>query len=860
MTVAQRARIVLLSGNSLSHNPRVLKAAGTLARAGHDVTVLGAWLDADLKAQDRRVLEHAPFHFVPVLDATQSSLRETMAQLLRRARRKAAHLVHRVAGRESLGQLGYAMAPLLAHARQIAADLYIAHSEPALYAVWQLLRRGQRVGVDMEDWFSEDLPPEVRRSRPLKLLRFLEAELLTRGAYASCPSRVMSEALAAAYGGKAPVTIYNAFPRAEWPERAGGWLDRRDPALRSICWYSQTLGPGRGIEDLIAALPLLNSEAELHLRGRAVYGMEAWIRSRLPDRWQQRVFIHPLVPNDELASRVAEHDIGFAGETRDCRSRDLTVTNKMLQYLLGGLAVVAGDTAGQRDVAVQAPGAVALYEPNNSRSLAEALDGLLQSPDKLGRAKQAALQAAQEIFCWEKQEPVLLDAMTSALGSEPHVSRRDRVQARSRARRRVLIVTGSYAPTMIADMHRARQLAWSLPKCGWDVEILCPDRSYQPASCNDSDSAGFFAPDVTVHQVAPTFTRLLDWLGVGSIGLRALAPLYFAGRKLLTERRFDLVYVSTAQVPLLLAAAAWRRRCGTPFVMDLHDPIFSGLAAGRGGIKERLSRQTAKFIERRVCAASGLVAVSPHYLELLQIEHSSRRPPCLEAGRFATMPFGILAEDLEQARRGHVQRREPTGMKRIVYVGTGGPIMARAFAYLCRALQALCSFRPQLIGNVRVELYGTASAIGGDGIPHLGRIAEAFGLTDVIGEYPARVSYRRSLELLLQGDGALVLGVDDQGYMPSKLMTYAASGKPLLACVHRKGPAFALLQERPALGHLLWFDDGADMPLSEAVAVLGRFVEEVEQGDLFARDAELAPYTAAMMAHRHAELFEACLV
>ncbi len=48
---------------------------------------------------------------------------------------------------------------------------------------------------------------------------------------------------------------------------------------------------------------------------------------------------------------------------------------------------------------------------------------------------------------------------------------------------RVLIVTSTYAPAMIADMHRARHLAWELPKLGWQVEILAPDVSFQPASC-----------------------------------------------------------------------------------------------------------------------------------------------------------------------------------------------------------------------------------------------------------------------------------------------------------------------------------------------------------------------------------------
>ncbi len=426
MTIARQARIVILSGNSLSHNPRVLKAAGALARAGHEVTVLGAWRDADLKAQDQRFLRNSPFRFMPVLDTTGSGWREMTAHLVRRARRKAAHLAHRAIGRQSPARLGDAVTLLLQRANAMAADLYIAHSEQGLHAAWQLTRQGRRVGVDMEDWFSEDLLPQAGRSRPLKLLRFLEAELLRHGAYASCPSRAMSAALAAAYGGEAPVALYNAFPWADRQTFDGRRCDRRDAALPSVFWYSQTLGPGRGIEDLVAALPFLESRAEIHLRGRAAPGFAAWIRGHVPKAWQQRVFLHPLVANDELASRIAEHDIGFAGERPGCRSRDLTVTNKMLHYLLGGLCVVASDTAGQREVAQHAAGAILLYPSGNPRSLADALEGFLRSPENLRRAKHAALQAARQTFCWEKQEPALLDAVAAALVQRPGFSRCER--------------------------------------------------------------------------------------------------------------------------------------------------------------------------------------------------------------------------------------------------------------------------------------------------------------------------------------------------------------------------------------------------------------------------------------------------
>jgi glycosyltransferase involved in cell wall biosynthesis len=421
-----QSRIVLISGNSLCHNPRVMKAATTLARNGYDVHVLGAWLNADLKARDQAMLEQTPFRFEPVFDATPPGFARTTTHTLRRARRKAANTVYGLIGWQSRDQLGYGIGRLLARAQAIAADLYIAHSEPALYVAWRLMQDGRRAGVDMEDWYSQDLLADARAQRPLNLLRRLESALLLKGAYATCPSHAMSEALAAAYDGKPPAVIYNAFPAAERTAIDGVRKDRRNTAVPSIYWYSQTLGPGRGLEDLIAALPLFDRDVEVHLRGRAAPGMNDWIRSQTPARWHKRVFLHPLVPNEELLSRLAEHDIGFAGEQNYCRSRDLTVTNKILHYLLGGLAVVASDTAGQREVAMQASGAVTLYEPGNPAALAQALRTLIDSPDALARANAASLQAAERTFCWERQEPVLLrniqEALreTSAMSHETH--------------------------------------------------------------------------------------------------------------------------------------------------------------------------------------------------------------------------------------------------------------------------------------------------------------------------------------------------------------------------------------------------------------------------------------------------------
>lgn len=404
-------RIAILTGNHLCYNPRAIKEALALAQAGYEVEVLGAWFDADLKRTDQALLDRADFTFIPVVDLTEDGAE----RLVERAKSKIGRVAHRSFGFESDWQLNPSVAAFKKAASQNDADLFIAHSESGMVVAADLLTRGKRVGLDMEDWFSEDLLPEARQWRPLKRLRSLEKLLLTLGCYRSCPSRAMSDGLAAEYQCVAPDVIYNAFA---WSDRAsidGLIKDRRDRRLPAIHWYSQTLGAGRGLEDLVAALPFIEREAEIHLRGKSAPGFTQWLFAQLPDKWRDRIFVHDLVLNEELLSRTAEHDIGFAGEQKYCRSRDLTVTNKILHYLLGGLAVVASDTAGQREVAAQAKGAVHIYRAGDPHGLAAKVNLLLSSAAELARAKEAALAAARETFCWEQQAPKLLRNVEAAL-------------------------------------------------------------------------------------------------------------------------------------------------------------------------------------------------------------------------------------------------------------------------------------------------------------------------------------------------------------------------------------------------------------------------------------------------------------
>ena len=158
----------------------------------------------------------------------------------------------------------------------------------------------------------------------------------------------------------------------------------------------------------------------IHLRGNCSDSTRQWIDAQIPAEWRDRLFIHPTVSNAELPARIAEHDIGLALELSDPPSRDLTVTNKLFQYLQAGLAVIATDTTGQREVFAQAPGIGCLIPCDHPLALAQALEDLLRDPQKLKAAQSCALQAAQTQFCWENQRDRLLEAVDRALTTHHH--------------------------------------------------------------------------------------------------------------------------------------------------------------------------------------------------------------------------------------------------------------------------------------------------------------------------------------------------------------------------------------------------------------------------------------------------------
>ena len=403
------ARILILIGAHLCMAPRPQKEAATLAAAGHEVTVCGVWFNAGLAERDRTLLHQQTYQFEPALDFRphQSKLKRWGVRLKARLAKEAFwHL-----GIFTPALMGYGAQALLNKAKQFKADLTIVHSEAGLWVAQQLIKSGYRVGVDFEDWFSQDLLPEVQKTRPVQHIAHLEQFLLAQCTYKVTTSQAMATALSKHYGTSTPQVIYNTFPRKDSVEPK----PQNSSILLKLHWFSQTIGPGRGLETLFSALPMVNVPVEIHLRGNYPSNSQTWMKPLIPESWRSQIFIHPIVSNAELPQRIAEYDIGLALEMPYCKSRQYTITNKLFQYLQAGLATIASNTAGQREILSQVPKAGTLIPCDDISALATAINQYGTDRHHLQHSKQAAYMAGQQIFCYDNQASKLLNTLNQAL-------------------------------------------------------------------------------------------------------------------------------------------------------------------------------------------------------------------------------------------------------------------------------------------------------------------------------------------------------------------------------------------------------------------------------------------------------------
>ena len=405
--------LVVMPGH-LSTTPRLLKVADSLADAGYNVRVVSAGFTDWARAADDRLAKHRPWRWTMVEHSRDHA---PLVHAKTGARRHLARTVARASGVTSAPWWATTRAlsrvhdELVARGLQEPCDFVYGGSLGGIAVAAEIAARaGVPFAVDLEDLHTAE---SVAADAALQhgLARRMLARVLPRATFVTTSSECIAERYAAEFGVR-PAVVHNVFPIPDHPPD----LTPHDGALR-LYWFSQTIGPARGIEDMIAAVAAARIPAEITLRGRSAGSFVDAMRGAAAAVPGLTLRVEPPADPDRMIELCRAHDVGFASEHEAIENRQICLTNKVFTYLAAGVAIAMSDTRAQRHLAAELDAAAFLYRPGEIEPLAAWLAQLSTDRTRLRRSREAAWQQAVRRWNWhhEAEEGQLLSLVARAV-------------------------------------------------------------------------------------------------------------------------------------------------------------------------------------------------------------------------------------------------------------------------------------------------------------------------------------------------------------------------------------------------------------------------------------------------------------
>ncbi len=394
-------KVVLVTSGQPSINPRLVKEADALSDAGYNVTVFYAYWNEWATKYDEQLLANSKWKAVRVGGAPmQGRFTYLFSRLLYKFSRAFRHPLLAVSGSSR------ASFHLLQEVKKHKADLYIAHNLGALPAAFKAAKKYSKpCGFDAEDFHRNEVTNDDSSDDVIRKST-IEDKYIPRVNYVTASSPQIAELYRGVFPAVNPIVVLNVFNAVEIPP-----LKVNRP-LR-VFWVSQTIGTGRGIEDVVEALATLSpADFELHLLGNS--SPNNAFTNKLKSGSSIVKFHAPVSPG-ELITFAAQFDIGLALEPGFSKNNDAALSNKLFTYMQAGLAVVATNTNAQADFMTQNQTIGSSYNSGDVKALAGILTGFQQNPDKLLACKQASLRLAHLKYNWKLESQKFLALMAQTI-------------------------------------------------------------------------------------------------------------------------------------------------------------------------------------------------------------------------------------------------------------------------------------------------------------------------------------------------------------------------------------------------------------------------------------------------------------
>lgn len=292
-------------------------------------------------------------------------------------------------------------------ASRVPAGIVHAHDLDTLWAGTIITRKlGARLIYDAHELYPDMLAHSSQLYNGC--WRLIEHRLIARARAVITVNQVLAGELRQRHRlPRLPAVVMNCPPLQPMPPRSNAGA-----GTVSIIYLGALL-PERGLEILLRALPTLDPRVVLHIRGSGP--LRTWLEAQVGNRdLKGRLVVLEPVPAEQLGATLAGMDIGVIPYVATSLNNYLCSPNKLFDYCMGGLAVVASDLPEVRRE-LERHGAGLLYDQGDPTALAEAIHRLIADPALLRRLQQSARRAAEEEFHWANQACILLNTYRDAL-------------------------------------------------------------------------------------------------------------------------------------------------------------------------------------------------------------------------------------------------------------------------------------------------------------------------------------------------------------------------------------------------------------------------------------------------------------
>ena len=397
-TLAPRHRVLMVTyGESVASLPPMFHEGAALAAAGFEVESL---------------------HIAPASgsDGVDTNVPGFTS---RRFRLRARNLFHGLFGRATANRgvaaLQYAstyaeyVGKAFLLALRFRADVYEAHDLPALLpTVLAAKMRGKPIIYRAHELFSET-HAVVRFARFWRLLdRALVPlcdEVVTPDDFRS---RIYHEEFRAK---RLPLTVRNCPPYRPPIEstRLRDELERRGIAFSTVVLYQGLIDSMRCIEEIAEATRHFGEGVILVVLGS---GFGKWADPAAALAPYERIVVLPRVPYEELPAFTASADIGILLYRNDCRNNYYCAPNKVFEYMMMGLPVIAPSFPGMVGL-VEGEQLGSCVDPERPMEIAAAVNRMAGDREGRARMRERGLRLSIELYNWEHESRLLLELIRS---------------------------------------------------------------------------------------------------------------------------------------------------------------------------------------------------------------------------------------------------------------------------------------------------------------------------------------------------------------------------------------------------------------------------------------------------------------